>query len=84
MLLRGLTVSDHQPAHSPRDTYRASACDGKVSFSSFTQAQLVAVRGTRRGKSRQVYHCTFCHHFHLGRRPINQRPRRRETIDDDV
>ena len=76
-------MNDHQPAHSPRDTYRASACDGKVSFSSFTQAQLVAVRGTRRGKSRQVYHCTFCHQFHLGRRPINQRQRRRARQADE-
>jgi hypothetical protein len=76
-------VSDHQPAHSPRDTYRASACDGKVAFATFTQAQLIAVRGTRRGKSRQVYHCTFCHQFHLGRRPINQRQRRRARQADE-
>ena len=76
-------MSDHQPAHSPRDTYRASACDGKVAFATFTQAQLIAVRGTRRGKSRQVYHCTFCHQFHLGRRPINQRQRRRARQADE-
>jgi len=77
-------VSDHQPAHTPRDTYRASACAGKVAFRSHAMAQMVASRGGRQGRSRQVYHCTFCHQFHLGRRPINQRQRRRETIDDDV
>lgn len=77
-------MSEHQPAHSPRDTYRASACAGKIAFSTFTQAQLIAVRGTRRGRSRQIYHCPFCHLFHLGRRPAQPRQRRRETLDDDL
>lgn len=58
------------------DDYRASACDGKVAFASFAQAQRVAERGTRRGRSRQVYHCPFCHAFHLGRRPVTGRKRR--------
>ena len=55
---------------SPDQTYRDSACSGKVAFASFAQAQRVAERGTRRGRSRQVYHCPFCHAFHLGRRPV--------------
>ena len=53
-----------------QDTHRAAACEGKVAFNSFAQAQRVAERGTRRGRSRQVYHCPFCHAFHLGRRPV--------------
>lgn len=58
----------------------AAACDGKVPFATFTAAQLVAVRGSRRGKPRQVYHCAFCHQFHLGRRPATgRRPRRIEV-----
>lgn len=57
-------------------THRDSACSGKVAFASYAQAQRVAVRGTRRGKARQVYHCPFCHEFHLGRRPvIGRKPR---------
>lgn len=57
-------------------THRAAACEGKVAFASFAQAQRVAERGTRRGRSRQVYHCMFCHAFHLGRRPVIGRKRR--------
>jgi hypothetical protein len=63
------------------DTYRASACDGKVGFATFTQARVVAERSTRRGKSRQIYHCVHCHQFHLGRRPITTR-RSRITIEE--
>jgi len=58
---------------TPEDTYRASACDGKVGFATFTQARVVAERSTRRGKNRQIYHCPFCHQFHLGRRPLSRR-----------
>jgi hypothetical protein len=61
---------------SVTQTHRAAACDGKIPFATFTAAQLVAVRGSRRGKPRQVYHCAFCHQFHLGRRPATgRRPR---------
>ena len=63
------------------DTYRASACLGKVGFSSFLQAQRVGERSSRRGRSRQIYHCPHCHLFHLGRRPITKR-RSRITIED--
>ncbi len=58
---------------TPSDTYRASACDGKVGFSTFTQAQRVSERSSRRGRSRQIYHCPHCHLFHLGRRPLSRR-----------
>ena len=60
-------------AESVARTHRAAACTGKVSFDTFTQAQLVNVRGQKRGMSRSVYHCDFCHRFHLGRRPITGR-----------
>jgi len=73
-----------QPRLTARDTYRAAACDGKISFATFTDAQLVAQRSSRRGRSRQIYHCPFCHLFHLGRRPAQPRQRRRETLDDDL
>lgn len=66
---------------TPEDTYRASAFLGKVGFASFLQAQRVAQRSTRRGKSRQIYHCPHCHLFHLGRRPITKR-RSRITTED--
>ena len=66
---------------TPSDTYRASACDGKVGFATFTQARVVAERSTRRGKNRQIYHCPHCHLFHLGRRPITKR-RSRITTED--
>jgi len=65
------------------DDYRASACLGKVSFFSFAQAQRVAERGTRRGRSRQVYHCPFCGAFHLGRRPVIGRRVRLSTKEID-
>ncbi len=55
------------------DTYRASACFGKVKFTSFLQAQRVGERASRRGRSRQIYHCPHCHLFHLGRRPLSRR-----------
>jgi len=58
---------------SVTQAHRAAACDGKIPFATFTAAQLVAVRGSRRGKPRQVYHCAFCHQFHLGRRPATGR-----------
>lgn len=58
------------------DDYRASACSGKVAFASFTQAERVADRGTRRNKSRQVYRCVHCYQFHLGRKPVTGRKRR--------
>jgi len=61
------------------DDYRESACTGKIPFSSFAQAQRVAERGTRRGRSRQVYRCVHCHHFHLGRRPVIRRRVRLST-----
>ena len=83
MLLRGLIVSDHQPRSTVEATYRAAACAGKVAFRSHAMAQMVASRGSRQGRSRQVYHCPFCHQFHLGRRPAQPRQRRRE-IEDDV
>lgn len=67
----------------PSDDYRASACEGKVSFASFAQAQRVAERGSRRGRSRQVYHCPFCHAFHLGRRPVHGRKPRLQAKDAD-
>ena len=76
-------MSDHQPAHTPRDTYRASACDGKVAFRSHAMAQMVASRGGRQGRSRQVYHCPFCHEFHLGRRPIQRKRSRNITFAED-
>ena len=63
------------------DDYRASACLGKVGFSSFFQAQRVGERASRRGRSRQIYHCPHCHLFHLGRRPITKR-RSRITIEE--
>lgn len=66
---------------TPSETYRASACDGKVSFATFTQAKHVAERGTRRGKSRQIYHCPHCRQFHLGRRPFLKRQGRITTED---
>jgi len=50
---------------TPEDTYRASACFGKIQFSTFTQAQRVGERSSRRGRSRQIYHCPHCHLFHL-------------------
>jgi len=66
-----------------QDTHRAAACEGKVAFNSFAQAQRVAERGTRRGRSRQVYHCPFCHAFHLGRRPVIGRKVRLSTKEID-
>ena len=63
------------------DDYRASACLGKVGFTSFLQAQRVSERASRRGRSRQIYHCPHCHLFHLGRRPITKR-RSRITTED--
>ncbi len=66
---------------TPSDTYRASACFGKIQFSTFTQAQRVSERASRRGRSRQIYHCPHCHLFHLGRRPITKR-RNRITIEE--
>jgi hypothetical protein len=83
VLLRGLTVSDHQPAPTQRDTYRAAACSGKISFRSHAMAQMVASRGSRSERSRQVYHCPFCHQFHLGRRPITARQQRRRARQAD-
>jgi hypothetical protein len=68
---------------SPDQTYRDSACSGKVAFSSYAQAQRVAERGTRRGRSRQVYHCPFCHAFHLGRRPVNWRKGRLLSTEEN-
>jgi hypothetical protein len=68
---------------SPDQTYRDSACGGKVAFSSYAQAQRVAERGTRRGRSRQVYHCPFCHAFHLGRRPATGRKVRPSTEENE-
>ena len=66
---------------TPEDTYRASACFGKIQFSTFTQAQRVGERSSRRGRSRQIYHCPHCHLFHLGRRPITKW-RSRITIEE--
>jgi len=63
------------------DTYRASACLGKVGFASFLQAQRVSERSSRRGRSRQIYHCPHCHLFHLGRRPFLKRQGRITTED---
>lgn len=60
---------------SPDQTYRDSACSGKVAFASYAQAQRVADRHGRTRRSRQVYHCIHCHQFHLGRKPINWRKR---------
>jgi hypothetical protein len=64
---------------SAADDYRAAACLGKISFATFTQAKHVAERGTRRGKSRQIYHCPHCRQFHLGRRPFLKRQGRITT-----
>jgi hypothetical protein len=63
------------------DDYRASACTGKIGFTSFLQAQRVGERSSRRGRSRQIYRCPHCHLFHLGRRPITKR-RNRITIEE--
>jgi hypothetical protein len=67
---------------TPEDTYRASACDGKVGFATFTQAQRVSERASRRGRNRQIYHCVHCHQFHLGRMPLSRRPRPKPVIED--
>jgi hypothetical protein len=76
------------PTHEPdTDTHRASACQGKVKFSTYAQAREIAVRGTRRGKPREVYHCTYCRWYHLGTRPITLRhsreDRQRRRMEDE-
>ncbi len=44
-----------------------AACVGKVRFETFTQANAVAKRPTRRNSLKpSVYHCQFCHGFHIG------------------
>ena len=46
-----------------------SSCTGKVSFATYHQAAEVCERGSKRGKRRQVYHCSVCHLYHLGHPP---------------
>ena len=76
-------MSDHQPRGTVEATYRAAACAGKVAFRSHAMAQMVASRGSRSERSRQVYRCPFCHQFHLGRRPAQPRRKRTPRQDDD-
>jgi hypothetical protein len=80
-------MSDHLPRTTKPDTFRASACDGKVKFETYAQAREVGARGTRRGKPRQVYHCPFCYGYHLGTRPVTLRQsridRQRRRMEED-
>lgn len=42
-------------------------CEGKVKFDTFTQAETVANRKTRRNQLKpSAYHCTSCGGFHVG------------------
>jgi hypothetical protein len=54
------------------DEFAAASCAGKVSFPSPQQAQQVARRGLKAGKSgrhnRVCYRCDFCGAWHLGGR----------------
>ena len=46
---------------------RISQCTGKVKFDTFTMAEQVASRKTRRHEMRpKPYRCRFCGGFHIG------------------
>lgn len=48
---------------------RASQCDGKQRFDTFSQAERVAKRKRSDNvKGRQAYRCQHCHGFHIGSR----------------
>jgi hypothetical protein len=63
-----MTASAQTP---PRDGYglvRKSACEGKQSFSTMTQAQKIAAKSRRQGNKSpyQAYRCKLCGLFHIG------------------
>lgn len=49
------------------ESYIASSCAGKVSFSTFTLANAVVKRNRDKYReSRTTYHCHYCHQWHIG------------------
>lgn len=63
----------------PPDVFAATSCLGKEAYA--TQAKAIIVLGRRRKRARRnsthkeqrrdvarlsVYHCTVCHHWHIG------------------
>lgn len=54
---------------------KASGCDGKVTFESFSEAEKQAKRTGRRRNARICpYHCLFCHKYHVGNKVRQHRP----------
>lgn len=53
------------------------SCTGKERFDSFSQANAVAKRATRRSSLKpDVYHCTHCGGFHIGnkkKKPLSKK-----------
>ena len=53
-------------ARTPRS--QAASCNGKVGYSTLTQADRAAQRQRRRHDGARIgpYHCRHCHKFHTG------------------
>ena len=47
-------------------------CEGKQSYETWTLASEINRRRGKKGKRGQIYRCTFCHEFHIGRKPAKR------------
>lgn len=65
----------------------ALSCTGKTAFKHPNDAE-TAMRHKRVGERRMVYHCKFCHHWHIGstfgpKQSVESKRRKREAIEHE-
>lgn len=61
---------------------RSASCDGKQAFETYAQAE--AVKGKKRIHTRYakaIYHCTYCHKFHIGTPKRTTANKKREEVN---
>lgn len=60
------------------------SCEGKEAFATYALASQVLKRAKVKKQGGSVYHCEFCHQYHIGSKPSfikksKSNPRYRET-----